>query len=397
MPDECCTAFNKKGSTRTCRNVCRGLREKAKQGKWPAGAPPFGYTVGPDGKLALGNPQHVQAIRRVFREYLSGNSMRAVVEWMRAAGQPAPGKEWTRDALRTVLENEQYTGDFHWGNRKSGKYNHATEEPIFISCNHTAIIDRKTFNAVQGRRVEQRGGKTPKLNGGTFVLSGLIRCHQCGEKMHGHCTKANNYLICGGHTRKGNAFCDRNSVREDVVLDQIIGAIERVYLNPELIQRMREELRHQYQDGSAPVDVGQFKQKLAQVEKDLQTARRNMALAEPGLLPEYEEIFRELRSRQAYLKSEIKAGSETRNEHMADEVVDRAVALLSQLRPTCRRADPVQLREFLRQAVGQVVIRVDKRRIGCRNRYKLRGGEIHMRNNNLGVTARRGVHVQSLR
>jgi hypothetical protein len=81
------------------------------------------------------------------------------------------------------------------------------------------------------------------------------------------------------------------------------------YLNPELIQRMRKELRHQFQDGFAPVDVGQLKQKLAQLEKDLQTARRNMALAEPGLLQEYEEVFRELRSRQAYRKSEIKAGN----------------------------------------------------------------------------------------
>jgi hypothetical protein len=80
-----------------------------------------------------------------------------------------------------------------------------------------------------------------------------------------------------------------------------------------------------------------------------------------------------------------------RDGHLADETVDRAIALLSQLRPTCRRADPVQLREFLRQAVGQVVIHVDKRRIGCRNRYKLRGGEIHMQLNNLGLTARSTV------
>ena len=315
--------------------------------------------------------------------------MRTSVECLRAAGRPAPGEEWTRDALRTVLANEHYTGDFSYGKNKSGKYNHATEEPIFIPDNHAVIIDRATFDAVQKRRERERGGKTPKRNGGNFVLSGLIRCSSCGDPIHGHCVKDHNYLVCGGYTRKGHAFCDRNSVREDEVLERIIEAIERVYLSPDLIHRVREELRRQVQDGCQGADVADLKKELAKNEKNIDTARSNMVLADPELLPEYEKVFRELRSRQTQLNSQIKAG-QGQQERQADETVDRAVALLSPLRKTCRRANRAQLREFLKTAIDKVVIRVKKTRPGRIHRYHLLGGhllggDIHMQVYNLGL------------
>lgn len=111
-------------------------------------------------------------------------------------------------------------------------------------------------------------------------------------------------------------------------------------------------------------------------------------LANQHLLPEYEKVFRELRSRQAHLTTEILA-AQGQSERGADDMVDRAVALLSNLRQTCRRANPVQLREFLRQAVEKVVIDVEKTLPGRRHHYRLRGGDVHMQLYNLGLTARR--------
>lgn len=368
------------------RNVCRGLREKANQGKWPSGVPPFGYIIGVDGKLALGDESHVRTVQHVFQQYLAGYSMRAIVEQMRAANRPAPGREWTRDALRGILTNAGYTGDFYWGIRSSGKYHRGTDEPIHFPNNHPAIIDHDTFNAVQRRRCEQRGGKTPKRNGGTFVLSGLVRCSECGERMHGRHTRGHNYIICGSHARKGLDHCDAYTVREDVVVGYIIDAIEREFLNPELIQRIREELRRQIRDGQQLADEAELKKQLARLEKELDVARHNMVLADPGLLPEYETIFRELRSRQTLLKAEIKT-AQGRSERQADETVDKAVALLSTLRTTCEKADPVRLREFLRQAVEKVVLRVGKTLVARRHRFHLLGGDVYIRLNNLGVTA----------
>jgi site-specific DNA recombinase len=373
------------------RNVCRGLREKAKQGKWPAGTPPFGYDSDADGRLVLGEANHVRVVQRLYRMYLDGNSMMAIYEQMKADGEPAPGPEWNLDTVKRLLKNEIYTGDFIWGDRKSGKYNHVTDEPIFIPHNHTSIVDRNTFDAVQQRRAQQRGGKTPRRNGGTFVLSGLAKCECCGSAMYGHAIRRNNYLICGGHLGKGKAFCSRNSVREDVVLDHVIEAFEREYLNPVTIQRLREELRRQVKTGSAPVNPKPLKKRLAKVEKQLDTARRNMVLADADLRSEFEQVFRELKLQQRRLAAEVAAAAVPQESQLAeqDQKVDRAIELFLQLRTTCQQANPIMLREFLRKAVEKVVIRVQKTRQGRRDRYHLLGGDIHMQLYNLGLTPRR--------
>ena len=68
--------------------------------------------------------------------------------------------------------------------------------------------------------------------------------------MYGHTVKNHNYLICGGHLTRGKSLCYRFSVREDAVLDHVIEAIEREYLNPKTIHRLRKELQRQVKAGS---------------------------------------------------------------------------------------------------------------------------------------------------
>ena len=197
-----------------------------------------------------------------------------------------------------------------------------------------------------------------------------------------------NYLVCSGYLGKGKTFCSRISVREDVVLDHVIRAIEQEYLNPQTIHRLRKELHRQVRSKSNMVDAKPLKKRLVQVDKQLATARRNMVLADPDLRLEYEQVFRELKQQQRRLTTEIEAASVPQHRQLAeqDRNVDRAIELFSILRTTCQKANPVMLREFLRKAVEKVVIRVQKSRQGRRHCYRLLGGEIHMQLYNLGLT-----------
>jgi len=174
-----------------------------------------------------------------------------------------------------------------------------------------------------------------------------------------HAYPRDHYLIRGGHLTRGKSFCQRYSVREDVVLDHVIGAIEREYLNPKTIHRLRKELDRQLTSASKPVDPKPLRKQLAKLEKQLDTARRNMVLAEADLRPEYEQVFRELKLKHRHLSAEIEAAAVPRERQLADQeqTVDRAIELFSKLRTTCRKANPVMLREFLSKAVEKVVIR----------------------------------------
>ncbi len=372
------------------KNVCRGLRAKAQRGEWPAGNPPFGFVVGEDSKLGHGDPLHVSAVQRVYQEYLHGHSMMAIAEIMQADKEPAPGLGWTIDTVKGILRNRLYTGDFVWGSRSTGRYNVATDEPVEILNNHSSLVSKPIFDAVQKRRLEQRGGKTPKRNGGSFVLAGLLTCNECGSAMYGHNSTGHPYLICSGHLRRGNSYCSRNSVREDIVLEHVISAIEDAYLNPKTIRDLRQELYRQVDNQSSKVNSGKLKRRLSKVEKDLATARRNMALAELELRTDYEQVLRELKSEQQRLTAAIKAAGlpvkQLKTEQ--DQKVDKAIQLFSQLRQSLLKADTVRLREFLRTAIDKIVVRVAKSRQGRRNSYRLLGGDIHMKVYDLGLTPR---------
>jgi DNA invertase Pin-like site-specific DNA recombinase len=58
-------AFSKTLSKHITRS---GIRQ-AKDGRWVCGRPPYGYDVGPDGHLAVGDLQKAEAVRWMFRTY----------------------------------------------------------------------------------------------------------------------------------------------------------------------------------------------------------------------------------------------------------------------------------------------------------------------------------------
>ena len=115
-----------------------------------------------------------------------------------------------------------------------------------------------------------------------------------------------------------------------------------------------------------------------------------MALAEADLRPDYEQVFRELKLEHRQLVTEIEAAAVPQQHQLADqqEKVDRATALFSKLRATCRMANPTMLRDFSGHAIEKIVIHIDKSQQGRRHRYRLLGGDIHMQLNKLGLTTR---------
>jgi site-specific DNA recombinase len=51
------------------RNVLRARLSHAKQGRYTGGRPPYGYAL-EDGKLVLGDPAKVEAVRLIFQKYV---------------------------------------------------------------------------------------------------------------------------------------------------------------------------------------------------------------------------------------------------------------------------------------------------------------------------------------
>ena len=88
-----------------------GMKALAMEGKWPNDNPPLGYRLD-DGRLEV-LPDEAQLVQNIFQHYVMVESMPEVAWWLNQQGTKTKrGKEWTARAVRDILQNEIYIGQY---------------------------------------------------------------------------------------------------------------------------------------------------------------------------------------------------------------------------------------------------------------------------------------------
>ncbi len=118
-------------------DVRRGHRAVAERGHSIARFP-FGYLGGKGKKLSLGSDADVALVRRIYADYIGGQSLRGICFALTAEGIASPnGRNWRPSTLRATLTNKTYIGTYD----RCG---------VVIENNHPAIIDKATFRRGAG-------------------------------------------------------------------------------------------------------------------------------------------------------------------------------------------------------------------------------------------------------
>jgi site-specific DNA recombinase len=174
-----------------------------REGKIVGGAP-YGYrSTAEKGKPEI-NPETVEIVRRIFREYLAGASPREIAAQLNREGIKAPrGEAWIYSYIQLMLANALYAGEYIWNrsnnvrNPKTGKINHrASDAAVTIALPHLRIIDQQTWEAVQAKRqqrayrqfgemgkVTRRVTPRPFIGRNAHPIADLLRCGVCGSHM----------------------------------------------------------------------------------------------------------------------------------------------------------------------------------------------------------------------
>lgn len=129
-----------------------GLHALARELKWPNPYPPLGYDKADDGRLIV-NAQEADLIRSIFKLYIGEKSMAQVAHILNKNGvKTKKGGEWTARAVRDILTNELYIGNYS----VAGVNQHVAEY---------TIIDKDLFDRVQRIRLRFRegSGKRPPM------------------------------------------------------------------------------------------------------------------------------------------------------------------------------------------------------------------------------------------
>ncbi|MFC5528488.1 recombinase family protein [Cohnella yongneupensis] len=191
----------------TRERLTGGRYNKALEGRWMAGKPPFGYDLNKKTRKLTVNQDEATIVRLVYDLYVNGIAEqdgtrrdvghRALCTYLTRNGVPSPSGsyKWYTSVLRYMLVNEVYLGTMIYGATKGGnrKQTKPIEEQIIVEHAHPAIIDAETWAASKEKddasKVPESQKSKVKLDFVPSELTGLIVCKVCGNRMLKQFTK----------------------------------------------------------------------------------------------------------------------------------------------------------------------------------------------------------------
>lgn len=284
----------------------------------------YAYEKGPDGKPRI-IPKQAKVVKEIYAHYLRGDSLPMICRYLEAQHIPniRGGTTWGRSAVRGILSNEKYVGDVlmqktfrqdcisHKAIRNTG------QRPMYlVQNNHEAIIDRKTYDAVQTeltRRNALKGNTQKSTPSGRscytpkYALSDRLICGECGT-LYRRCTWVNRgkkHIVwrCISRFDYGKKYChDSPSVDEQQLQQAILRVINGVMSEkPALVRRVTENL----QVVIRPSRSGELT--IADIDHQLETLAQEFdatfATAATGNAADYSERFKTILTQQTELKA----------------------------------------------------------------------------------------------
>ena len=214
------------------KNVAMGYHARFARGEYNLGNNRIlGYdTV--NGKLEPNDDAWI--VKEIFERYLSGDTMYGIAKTLNEKGiRTLKGKEFSLQSVRYILKNETYVGDKHLQKKQPRDYVTKKPDPnvhvpdYYLTDDHTPIVDRETWDAVQRQLKERIQIDTTEHH----PFYGKIICGECGtpfkrrtlSKSGGEKYKAWN---CGDRQKgtKGNG-CKCRIIKEDELVDEVCSAL----------------------------------------------------------------------------------------------------------------------------------------------------------------------------
>ncbi len=204
--------------------------------------PCFGYTV----KEGVMQPDIDESliVKQMYMWALAGDGSRAIAGRLNALGlKTKEGNVWHDKVVRELLQRDTMIGQFTYNKtyKKAGKtITRPESEWIVIPDHHAPIIDLETYDKVC-EMFEARKTVGRHVKDDTFLLSGLVYCSHCGEKMNGKTNRSFSkrlnqenvryQYLCNGYLKK--KICYHHWVERDAIEKLIIDRIrEMVHAQP---------------------------------------------------------------------------------------------------------------------------------------------------------------------
>ena len=221
-------------------------------------------------KLEL-HPEQAAIVRRIFADYVAGQSITTIAKKLNAESVPSPAPyrgqshpSWAPSAISVMLHNERYRGVTIWNRTKKIRDPQTgrriqrlrpRSEWTVVESPHLRIISDEKWQHVQTRLATvnavfshgHAAGLACRSYGAKYLFSGFLKCGLCGSNIvliSGRGGVGWAKYGCPLHQNRG--ICANDFVvRRDVLERELISGLQREVLQEDIASFAIEEFRRQ--------------------------------------------------------------------------------------------------------------------------------------------------------
>ncbi len=363
-------------SRNLAREVMKGMKETALQGKHTGGKPPLGYNVDSEGRYVI-NEAEAEAVRIIFDMYSQGCSYNDILAALNQSGfKTKLGKLFGKNSLHEILRNKKYAGIYTF-NQKAGKNpdgrrnNHQSknlEDIIELLDTIPKIVSPELFLKVQTKMDENKrnnaGGRYKAKV--IYILSGVIWCGECGYRMAGmsssYLTRISKeyrrryYYSCNYSSRTGK--CSNKKILKEVIEEYVIAELEAKLLNDQTIPKVAVKIYEYYQQ-SKKESAGEgryLEQEIAVLDRKINNLVQ--ALTEGGVTVKVlVNQLKDLENKKSTLEERFQEWRIKQEQKIITE--DAIATYLHNCRSWLKEKNPTDWKHLIDEFVEKVVVKKD--------------------------------------
>ena len=310
--------------------------------------------------------------------YLNGLGVLAPRSGKLRPGKNRPGK-WGSNTVYNILRNPVYKGDWTYNREASGgwvKYEnpdrrfHPESERVTCEGAHEPIVAPDLYDKAQSvRNHSPRNAGKYRNTKSPYLLSGLIKCLDCGYNFQGHIHKNKfgewRYYKDGGFYARGKSVCSSFHIPKDSIEGYVVDVIRNRVIGSanmskvEKLLRLRTSRSFQIEPRSAEIEA-----RLSEIADALENIKDSI---EKGLQVDFirDRIDKLGRERDDLIAERFALADRLNRPDVTREALRRAENFYSEFETRFDTAPLAKKRELLQAFVGKIEVSHDQRTAQC--------------------------------